>query len=503
MFTEKDLQELELKEIPIEKANWQIEQFKKGVAPIKLSKPATVGDGILKLDNIDEYIETFDKTEAHMVKFVPASGAASRMFKDLFEFKDKVARKPDLSLSEYPEIKKFFANIKKFAFYHKLNELFEKEGGVDRLLNAKKYDTILSKLLTEDGLRYGSLPKGLLAFHLYAGGVFRTPFEEHLKEGAKYAVSSGNKVHLHFTVSPEHLSEFEALKEKTVTNYEEMFKVKYSISFSVQKSSTDTLAVTPENKPFYNNGAILFRPGGHGALIENLNEIDADIIFIKNIDNVLPEKRLTNTIRYKKALAGYLFMVQQKVFSLIKTLKVTPTEEKIKEATELLEKTFNQDGHCTASDSNGRLTEMIIDRLNRPIRVCGVVKNLGEPGGGPFIVKDENGCFSPQIVESSQVDFKNKEQDGIFKGSTHFNPVDLVCAVRNFKGEKFELSKYIDESTCFISQKSKGGKALKALELPGLWNGAMAEWNTVFIEVPVETFNPVKTVNDLLRDAHQ
>lgn len=503
MFTEKDLEILKEKNISLEKVNWQLLQFIDGVEPICLVKPATIAKGVVDLDNLEKYIKIFDDADVEVLKFVPASGAASRMFKELFEFNTKAEANPDINLGEYPAIKKFFDNIKRFAFFTELNERLTDQGGVERLITGKKYSVILSCLLNKSGMNYGGLPKGLLKFHFYAGAIARTPFEEHLEEGAKYANSKGGRVKLHFTVSPEHMEEFEAMRKKAVNKFEEMYNLTYEISFSIQKPSTDTLAVTPENEPFYDkNGEILFRPGGHGALIENLNEINQDLIFIKNIDNVVPEKRISNTVKFKKALAGYLLDIQKRVFTCIEELEKEAGEESVKEAENILNDIF-----CLTIAKPERLetdyVAHLIQWLNRPIRICGVVKNEGEPGGGPFLVKDENGICSPQIVESSQVNVHNAEQKSIFEASTHFNPVDLICAVKNYKGEKFNLTEYIDFSTCFISQKSNDGKNLKALELPGLWNGAMAKWNTVFIEVSMDTFNPVKSVNDLLREAHQ
>lgn len=504
MFTEKELHFFESKGISQERAKWQIQQFESGVDPINLIKPAIPGNGILLLDNKDKYIELYKSAEVKITKFVPASGAASRMFKALFEFNE--LNSDNSENKELPEpIDQFFKDIKKFAFYNDLNKALEEQGGIENLIYKKKYLQIIDKLLASDGLAYGELPKGLLKFHFYAGNVGRTPFEEHLVEGAKYAKSSDGIVNLHFTVSPEHKELFKVLESKILDKYEDMYSVKYNISFSVQKSSTDTLAVTSDNKPFYNeDGTVFFRPGGHGALIENLNEIDSDIIYIKNIDNVIPEKRLETTIKVKQSLAGLLLQNQKKIFTLIHKLTEAPSTEVIDEAKQYLNETLCLGGSCTefAGDDQS-IIDNIIARLNRPLRVCGMVKNEGEPGGGPFLIKDKSGCVSPQIIESSQIDLDDKEQSEIFQKSTHFNPVDLVCGVKDFKGNKFNLKDFIDESTCFISTKSKNGKELKALELPGLWNGAMADWNTIFVEVPANTFNPVKIVNDLLREAHQ
>jgi hypothetical protein len=500
MFSEKDLQLLAEKGIDIEKANWQLEQFRKGVAPIKLHAPATPEKGIKVLENPGSYAELFSKMELKVTKFVPASGAASRMFKALFEFKEALNNDPDAPIEGDDFISKFFQQIKKFAFYSDLDQVLKEEGGMERVMAEKKYKLVLDTLLDESGLNYGNLPKGLLKFHFYAGNIGRTPFEEHLVEGAKYAMSKGEVVNLHFTVSPEHVQLFKALLETVVSKYEDMYRVKYQVSFSVQKPSTDTLAVNPDNTPFYNNdGNIFFRPGGHGALIENLNDLDSDVIFIKNIDNVVPEKRLDSTILMKKAIAGVLLETQKDIFRFCRQLEDDPNENIVAEALEFLEGTL-----ClTLPDIHRNNPQMILSLLNRPLRVCGMVKNEGEPGGGPFLVINHEGSVSPQVVESSQVDSKNSDQMQILQGATHFNPVDLVCAVKDYKGNKFDLTSFVDEKTCFISKKSKNGKDLKALELPGLWNGAMAHWNTIFVEVPINTFNPVKTVNDLLRESHQ
>jgi hypothetical protein len=503
MFKERDLELLEKKNISKEKALWQIQQFEKGVAPIQLAAPATPQKGITKLDDIGLYIDYYRKANVKFTKFVPASGAASRMFKDLFEFANANRGKEKAEVEVNDHIQKFFDNIKKFAFYPDLEGCLKHEGMLERLVAEKRYVLILDALLGNDGLNYGSLPKGLLKFHFYAGNIGRTPFEEHLVEGAKYAKSENGEVNLHFTVSPEHIELFKLLLKTVIEKYEDMYRVKYKVSFSVQKSSTDTLAVTPENSPFYEpDGSMLFRPGGHGALIENLNEIDSDIIFIKNIDNVVPEKRIDGTVQMKQAIAGVLLENRDHIYQLCNSLSENPTAEIIQEAKEFIENTLCISKECFNGNED-EIASLLLQILNRPLRVCGMVKNEGEPGGGPFLVKDSEECVSPQVVESSQVDLTNSEQADIFKLATHFNPVDLVCSVKDFKGNKFNLTEFIDENTCFISVKSKNGKDLKALELPGLWNGAMAKWNTIFVEVPVSTFNPVKTVNDLLRDSHQ
>jgi hypothetical protein len=364
--------------------------------------------------------------------------------------------------------------------------------------------TAIATLLGEEGLSYGKLPKGLLKFHKYEDGA-RTPVEEHLVEGALYAGGKNGNVNVHFTVSPEHRPLFEALVAKVAPKYEKKFGVKYSVSFSEQKASTDTVAANPDNTPFRGkDGKILFRPGGHGALIENLNDLDADVIFIKNIDNVVPDRLKAETVEYKKLIAGVLVSKQKKAFQYLELLDSGKyTHAQLEEIIRFL-----RDELCCRNPElkdleDAELAIYLKKKLNRPMRVCGMVKNVGEPGGGPFLAYNQDGTISLQILESSQIDKNNAEYLQMFQNGTHFNPVDLVCAVKDYKGNKFNLTKYVDSQTGFISSKSKDGKELKALELPGLWNGAMSDWNTIFVEVSLGTFNPVKTVNDLLRPQHQ
>lgn len=500
MFSPTDLQQIRQKNISEKQINWQVEQFKNGVQAINLDRHAGINDGILQITNNKTYLEAFASSECYITKFVPASGAASRMFKDLFQaLEDLNSGKTEQEvLKTNKAAKTYLTNIEKFAFYP---ELVTSIKTANNDLNLKSY---LAHLLSDEFLGYGNLPKGMLSFHSYANSV-RTPFEEHLAEGALYGRSNDGTVNLHFTVSPEHEAKFRTLFEKVKESYEKSFQVQYKISFSAQSPSTDTMSVTPDNEPFRNDdGSILFRPGGHGALIENLNKIDSDIVFIKNIDNVVPETWVADTVNYKKTLAGILVNLQNKIFIFQKAFDagkiMTMQEEIISFFKEYL---FVDYTEYLDGKSESEVKAFVKAILFKPIRVCGIVKNIGEPGGGPFWVKDTKGQTSLQIVESSQINMDDKAQESIFKNSTHFNPVDLVCALKNYKGEKYDLPQYVDHSTCFISKKSKGGKELKALELPGLWNGAMAKWNTLFVEVPVSTFNPVKTVNDLLREQHQ
>ena len=358
-------------------------------------------------------------------------------------------------------------------------------------------------MLAAEGLNYGQLPKGLLLFHNYEDGP-RTPMEEHLVEAAMYASSNG-QANVHFTVSHEHLELFKKKVAEKLEKYASQFGVKYNVSFSEQKPSTDTIAANTDNTPFRNaDGSLLFRPGGHGALIENLNEIDADIVFIKNIDNVVPDRLKPATVEWKQVIAGVLVTLQAKAFAYLRLLDSgSYTHEQLEEIIRFVQR----DLCCRKADikelEDAELVIYLRKKLNRPMRVCGAVKNVGEPGGGPFLTYNQDGTVSLQILESSQIDTANEEYVRMFNNGTHFNPVDLVCATKDYKGNRFNLPDYVDRSTGFISSKSKNGKELKALELPGLWNGAMSDWNTIFVEVPLETFNPVKTVNDLLREQHQ
>ncbi|MGD2034659.1 MAG: DUF4301 family protein [Bacteroidales bacterium] len=507
MLTDQDKYQIREKGISEEQINWQLSVFKKGIDPVKLDRPASVGDGILRPDEkaVRQYLAVFEEAnDVRKIKFVPASGAASRMFKALFEFMDEAGGDGQDPGDEF--IRTFFSNIRKFAFCDNLEEIIGSQGGsLETMLQKKQYREILTYLLTGKGLNYGNLPKGLLQFHKY-GSESKTPFEEHIAEAVEYTKSRNGEVSVHFTVSPEHRQEFMTLLNAVKQEYEDKYNIRLDISFSVQKPSTDTMAVDRQNDPFREpDGSILFRPGGHGALIGNLQDLDADLIFIKNIDNVVPEKFREPTIRYKKILAGVLLKARDRVFEFLRELDDNPPgRERLKEMYEYI---TNDLHYIPAQQIDLSDTEAARQRfksiLDRPLRVCGVVKNLGEPGGGPFWAPNSRGDLTLQIVESSQVDQGDAKQVETFGNSTHFNPVDLVCATKNYREEKFYLADYIDSNTCFISEKSKDGRDLKALELPGLWNGAMADWLTLMVEVPVETFNPVKTVNDLLRKEHQ
>ena len=484
----------------------QIKRFETGFPYLKILDSARVGNGILALGEADQQaaVARWDEYLSHggeVFKFVPASGAASRMFKALFSFLDGEADTP----AEGSDAARFIAGLPQFAFYGELDEacrkLYSKD--INALSEDGRYKDIVAALLRPEGLNYGNLPKGLLKFHSYSDGS-RTPLEEHLVEGAQTATDSHGNVNLHFTVSPEHRPLFEAKIAEAVPALEKKLGVKYKISLSEQKKSTDTVAVNPDNTPFRENGKLLFRPGGHGALIENLNDIDSAVVFIKNIDNVVPDSHREPTIQYKKVLAGCLIMTHDKIEKYLRMIESGDyTIDDIRAMIAFMHDTLNIRDEKMKELEDADLVLYIKEKLNRPVRVCGMVRNEGEPGGGPFIAYNADGSTSPQILESTQIDPANADYKAMVAKATHFNPVDLECYLKDIFGKKFNLPDYVDPDTGFISSKSKNGRELRALELPGLWNGAMSDWNTVFVEVPIATFNPVKTVNDLLRPAHQ
>lgn len=486
MFSEHDLEQMKKRGIGPETVRSQIENFKKGFPFLAIDRPVTVGDGILRLDanriaTLCCCYESMTRDKS-IVKFVPASGAATRMFKDLYEY---IEGKPNAAAERVCD------NICDMAFYDSLRET-----GVDMADRRAVAEAIVG----DKGLGYGKLPKGLLLFHRYDDGA-ATPFEEHLAEGALYA-RSGDRVAIHFTVSPEHRAEFEKLAARVVPLYQRRYGVTYDITYSEQMPSTDTIAVNEDFTPFrQNDGTLLFRPAGHGALIANLDRLSADIIFIKTVDNVTHRSLIDDTVKYKKLLAALLIELQDKIFALLRRFDNGCDSGLINEAASFVGRQMMHTlpGSFSSLD-DGHKCELLRAILNRPIRVCGMVRNEGEPGGGPFWVRGTDGSCSLQIAESSQI---SPEDKPLMRKSTHFNPVDLVCGVKDYKGRKFDLTRFVDPQTGFISKKSKEGRDLLAQELPGLWNGAMADWTTIFVEVPISTFNPVKTVTDLLRPTHQ
>lgn len=477
-FTPQDIEQIEKHGLNLDTVMRQLADFASGFPYADIISPATLSHGIMDADSqIDKYREIYHKNKDNykIVKFVPASGAATRMFKDLFEFLS--------SGTMNATTQTVLDNIEKFAFYDDLKQYLPE--------NPTDHD-IIECLVTERGLNYGALPKALLKFHKYKGEN-RTALAEHLTEGAQYATCN-NTVNIHFTVSPEHIAGFKELISQLVPEYEQRLGIAYNISMSTQKPQTDTIAVKLDNTPFRNpDNTLLFRPAGHGALIENLNDLDADIVFIKNIDNVCPDSARSDTIIYKETLAGILIETQQQIFNMLSQIENSPTPQQLDEIKSFISNTLNID---LSTDSS---IDTIREVLNRPIRVCGMIKNTGAPGGGPFIVRASNGSTSLQIVEPGQI---APEQQHILKNGEYFSPADLVCGVRDWRGEKFDLTKYIDHETGFISEKSKNGMPLRAMERPGLWNGAMAKWNTIFVKIIGTTFTPAKVVTDLIKDEH-
>jgi hypothetical protein len=505
-FSQADLEQFAEKGIPAEIIGKQIENFRRGFPPITLVAPATAGNGILRLQDreIRRYAELYSSQQPDLsiLKFIPASGAATRMFKSLFEYLNESDAKGEDA--EVPrEVREFVGGLERLALTADLEEALRKKGrDLKTMLADGEMQEIVRAVLLEDGLNYGQLPKGLLQFHKY-GDSSRTPLEEHMVEGADYCRGKGKMVNLHFTVSVEHLEHFHRLLDKKKAGYEKLHGVRYEVGFSVQRPFTDTLAVDTGNRPFRDrNGKIIFRPGGHGSLLANLDELEADLIFIKNIDNVCPDRMKPVTSLYKKALAGILLEYRDTVFRYIRML-----DEWDHSSLGDIESFLELKLFMRLSGSDKRLAgkakaDLLRRKLNRPMRVCGMVRNEGEPGGGPFWALNRDGSVSLQIVESAQIDFGNEQQSALAGRATHFNPVDLVCATRDYLGRGFDLKSHVDPETGFISVKSRDGRSLKAQELPGLWNGSMSDWNTLFVEVPIETFNPVKTINDLLRPEH-
>ncbi len=518
MFTEEDLALIRRKGMSIEDVQAQVEAMQKGFPRIELDRACTLGDGILQLkDKEMERLGAVYEEEARSgraMKFVPASGAASRMFKVLQSARnhpggiraDDIARKAEDGDEESAKLVRFFSGLRGLALYDSLRSAMAEHGiDADDCMGDGNYQDILDYLLGPEGLDAANLPKGLIPFHAYPDGTNRTPFEEHMVEACITVRDQTGRAMVHFTASPEH--------EKAIRSHLEEKRPVYEgpdthlvTDVSIQMPHTDTIALEMDGRPFRDeNGRLLFRPGGHGALLENLNMLQGDLVFIKNIDNIVPDRMKQPTVSYKKALGGLLIKVRQEAAMHVNALAAK------KPSGEALDRAFDFVVHKLSAGPPSNLStesveekrDFLLSRLNRPIRVCGMVRNEGEPGGGPFWVRHKDGSLSLQIVEASQVDMGSPAQKSVWTSSTHFNPVDLVCSLRDFRGRPFDLRQYRDPETGFVSLKSSMGRDLKALELPGLWNGAMAWWNTIFVEVPLETFNPVKTVLDLLRDEHR
>ena len=510
-FNHTDQEQLKSKNLSKETVLSQIETFKKGIPPTNLVAAATLGNGLLSFS--PESQETLKKyyndncERLSVQRVVPASGAASRMFKFLFNFLDsfdfgKETLESYLERTQDKEIKFFNDNLNLFPFYNDaLDALKKSTPGYLDLEPGDQLYKLIAFILGNEGFNFGNLPKGVLPFHYYNESHIATAFEEHLIEAASCV--GGSKVRIHYTISEKHRHLFEDLSENILERVVSQTGKTFDLEYSYQKSSTDTIAVTEENQPFRNDdGSILFRPSGHGALIENLNELDADLVFVKNIDNVVTQSSRDLVVNYKKVLAGLLLKTQENVFSFLKELDNGLDD--LSDVTDFMTNELNvKFPEAFDNYKSEEKHQYIKSRLNRPIRVCGMVKNEGQPGGGPFWTLDTKGVISLQIVESAQMDLSKQDQEVIVNQATHFNPVDLVCGLKDYKGNAYNLSEFVDSETAFISSKTQSGKALKALELPGLWNGSMAGWNTLFVEVPLETFNPVKTVNDLIKPGHQ
>jgi hypothetical protein len=514
MFSEKDINQIHEKGITLDQVNNQIKRLKNGMSYSNLVSAATIGKGIEQYDEKEAqgFIKLYENRQDNLsiVKFVPASGAATRMFKFLFQFLQNFNPSKE-SVERYAEkysdslIKVFWDYFEEFPFYNSvLLKAKQTHSNFESLSEADKCLQFVKTMLDEDQLNYSFFPKGLLPFHKYDESAI-TAFQEHLFESTLYASSKGI-ANLHFTVSKQHHKYFSEELNRIKKVIEAQTNTTFSVSFSYQKEATETLALTTKGKVGRNSdGSILFRPAGHGALLENLNDLDYDIVFIKNIDNIVVQDINRKVSNYKKLLAGVLLEAQEKVFSYLHKLDgPNLTESDFKVILLFLRYRLNGPVNidfeaCTTEEKKDYLKE----KLNRPLRVCGMVKNQGEPGGGPFWVKDKNGAISLQVVEFAQIDFRRKAQQSLVYKATHFNPTDLVCGIKNYKGEKFNLKEFVDPEAAFITMKTQNGVEIKALELPGLWNGSMADWNSIFVEVPLETFNPVKTVNDLLKPEHQ
>jgi uncharacterized protein YecE (DUF72 family) len=514
MFSEKDINQIHDKGITLDQVNAQIKRLKNGMSYSNLVSAATIGKGIEQYDEKEtqEFIKLYEARQDNLsiVKFVPASGAATRMFKFLFQFLKKFNPSKE-SIEDYAEkssdalIKSFWEHFDAFPFFKDvLHRSKQIHPDFENLTDAEKCFQFVKTMLDEDQLNYSFFPKGLLPFHKYDDNAI-TAFQEHLFESSIYASSKGI-ANLHFTVSKHHHKYFSEELNRIKKEIEAQTNTTFNVSFSYQKEATETLALTTDGEVGRNpDGSILFRPAGHGALLENLNDLDHDIVFVKNIDNIVVQDINREVSNYKKLLAGVLLEAQEKVFSYLNKLDASNLSEADFKVMLLflryrLNIPINIDFEALTDEEK---TKYLKEKLNRPLRVCGMVKNQGEPGGGPFWVKDKNGKISLQVVEFAQIDFRRKNQQSLVYKATHFNPTDLVCGVKNYKGEKFNLKEYVDPEAAFITMKTQNGIDIKALELPGLWNGSMADWNSIFVEVPLETFNPVKTVNDLLKPAHQ
>ena len=510
-FSRSDLDQLQRRGITLEEARHQIELLLQPPAPITIDRPCTVGDGIERLAESDHeellrlHHEASQAGACHW--FVPASGAASRMFKDLLapapppvpERSKKKKPVENLALNE------FLREIRKLPFYPDLERVLSARGGatLSALIELGDHGRIIEAMLSPAGLGFGELPKGLMPFHAY-DDVTCTAFEEHLVEAGQVVRDAAQRCRLHFTVSPAHMDGFHALFEKVRSRYELQLGVHLEVGFSVQSQATDTLSLDLDGKLFRDEeGSLLIRPGGHGALLENLEKLGAGVAFLKNIDNVTNAQRNTATVLWSRLLIGLLTRIQRRAHELMRRLEADTGAAPVTESLEFARTSLGCTPHAgVVASSPERARSLAVALLHRPLRVCGMVPNSGEPGGGPFWVKGRDGQASLQVVEGAQLE-GSRAKKKLLAGATHFNPVFMACGLRDHKGQAFELPSFVDPDAVIVARKSHAGRELITLERPGLWNGAMAHWNTIFVEVPPEVFNPVKTVNDLLRTQHQ
>jgi Domain of unknown function (DUF4301) len=516
-LSDQDLRQIHAHGLTPEQVRRQLRFFAAPPRPICLARAARVHDGIQSIPAAerDAYLDRQAEgaRQGRFTKFIPASGGATRMFELLLHYyyhvNQDLTAVIDAELAQGAhrarEFLVFHDCLRQFAFYAELQDLCAAQGhNLEDLLAARRYREILFQVLTGAGLHYQDLPKALIKFHAY-GNAGRTALEEHLVEAAAYVQDEAGNCRLHLTILPRHRPIFQRFLDRLQPALEERFSCRFTVDFSFQHPATDTLAVDAGNRPFRDSqGHLVFRPGGHGALLENLQSLQGDLVYIKNIDNVVPDRLKEPTVLWKKILGGLLVDLQTEIHRHLRTLgqnsgsvAVAPI---LKFAQDRLGLAFPP-RILELPDDLAR--DFLIRALNRPLRVCGVVQNQGEPGGAPFWIQEADGSLSLQIVEKAQVDLTNPEQRAIWETATHFNPVDLVCAFRDDQGVPFDLAEFVDHEAVFICRKSLEGRELKALELPGLWNGGMARWLTVFVEVPITTFNPVKTVFDLLRPEHQ
>jgi hypothetical protein len=516
-FSNADREQIKSLGISTARVLKQIDSLRRTDSFIRLKRPCTLGDAVRKIDNADfaRYADLQSRAAAQgrFIKFVPASGAATRMFQSLLQIfylpqfleKDELQKRLDQGVSIACDFKRFIDELGRFAFADDLRQVLARDGyTLEEVVNEGHFRLLLEYLLTERGLGYGSLPKAMLLFHSYPE-EHRTAFEEQLAESAAYLGSESGRLNLHFTIAGEYRTRLHALREDVCRRYADRYGLTFDVSFSCQKSSTNTIAVDMKGRPFRDRlGRLHFRPAGHGALLDNLNDLRADLVYIKNVDNVVPDRLKGPVCLWKKALGGYLISIQDAVHSLLRRMKGPDRGQAVREAARFAARELPFSfpaGFDQYPEENKR--SFLTNILDRPIRVCGMVPNTGEPGGAPFWVEEENSGLSVQIVEKSQVNFDSPEQNAIWNSSTHFNPVDIVCCVRDFEGKPYDLRKFVDPKAVIITRKSVDGTDIQALELPGLWNGSMAGWITLFIEVPAVTFNPVKSLFDLLRPEHQ